>query len=178
MGWAENLQNASFRGVQFEVLNTDEQISRDHAVYEYPFVDGADLHDLGRKARPFRMTAFLWGDDYEYKLGKLTAALDEGGDGELIHPVYGSVPSVIVTGYNIRHDAESPDSCTIDMSFLENRTGSALFSTPLPELFAQQLFDELDTLQARLSDFFDAVTAPLNTVNSMIKKPRQCVPHW
>ncbi|WP_311207558.1 DNA circularization N-terminal domain-containing protein, partial [Escherichia coli] len=89
MGWAENLQNASFRGVQFEVLNTDEQISRDHAVYEYPFVDGADLHDLGRKARPFRMTAFLWGDDYEYKLGKLTAALDEGGDGELIHPVYG-----------------------------------------------------------------------------------------
>lgn len=170
MGWAENLQNASFRGVQFEVLNTDEQISRDHAVYEYPFVDGADLHDLGRKARPFRMTAFLWGDDYEYKLGKLTAALDEGGDGELIHPVYGSVPSVIVTGYNIRHDAESPDSCTIDMSFLENRTGSALFSTPLPELFTQQLFDELDTLQARLSDFFDAVTAPLNTVNSMIKK--------
>ncbi|EPB9480677.1 DNA circularization N-terminal domain-containing protein, partial [Escherichia coli] len=154
----------------FEVLNTDEQISRDHAVYEYPFVDGADLHDLGRKARPFRMTAFLWGDDYEYKLGKLTAALDEGGDGELIHPVYGSVPSVIVTGYSIRHDAESPDSCTIDMSFLENRTGSALFSTPLPELFAQQLFDELDTLQARLSDFFDAVTAPLNTVNSMIKK--------
>lgn len=61
MGWAENLQNASFRGVQFDVLNTDEQISRDHAVYEYPFVDGADLHDLGRKARPFRMTAFLWG---------------------------------------------------------------------------------------------------------------------
>ncbi|WP_311207440.1 DNA circularization N-terminal domain-containing protein, partial [Escherichia coli] len=51
MGWAENLQNASFRGVQFDVLNTDEQISRDHAVYEYPFVDGADLHDLGRKAR-------------------------------------------------------------------------------------------------------------------------------
>ncbi|MFO6425584.1 DNA circularization N-terminal domain-containing protein [Escherichia coli] len=40
MGWAENLQNASLRGVQFEVLNTDEQISRDHAVYEYPFVDG------------------------------------------------------------------------------------------------------------------------------------------
>lgn len=131
MGWAENLQNASFRGVQFDVLNTDEQISRDHAVYEYPFVDGADLHDLGRKARPFRMTAFLWGEYYEYKLEKLIAALDEGGDGELIHPVYGSVPSVIVTGYSIRHDAESPDSCTIDMSFLENRTGSALFSTPL-----------------------------------------------
>ncbi|HCO7406146.1 TPA: DNA circularization N-terminal domain-containing protein [Escherichia coli] len=170
MGWAENLQNASFRGVQFDVLNTDEQISRDHAVYEYPFVDGADLHDLGRKARPFRMTAFLWGEYYEYKLEKLIAALDEGGDGELIHPVYGSVPSVIVIGYSIRHDAENPDSCTIDMSFLENRTGSVLFSTPLPELFAQQLFEELDKLLAQLSELFDAVTAPLKTINSVIKK--------
>lgn len=172
MGWTENLQNASFRGVQFDVLNTDEQISRDHAAYEYPFVDGADLHDLGRKARPFRMTAFLWGEFYEYKLEKLIAALDKGGEGELIHPIYGSVPSVIVTGYSIRHDAESPDSCTIDMNFLENRTGSALFSTPLPELFAQQLFDELDRLQAQLSEFFDAVTAHLKTINSLIKKIR------
>lgn len=170
MGWAENLQNASFRGVQFDVLNTDEQISRDHAVYEYPFVDGADVHDLGRKARPLRMTAFLWGEYYEYKLEKLTAALDEGGDGELIHPIYGSVPSVIVTGYSVRHDAESPDSCTVELSFLENRTGSALFSTPLPELFAQQLFEELDKLLAQLSEFFDSVTTPLKTINSVIKK--------
>lgn len=64
------------------------------------------------------------------------------------------------------------------MSFLENRTGSALFSTPLPELFAQQLFDELDALQTRLSDFFDAVTSPLKTINSMIKKSRPCAPRW
>ncbi|HFV6019778.1 TPA: multidrug DMT transporter permease [Escherichia coli] len=74
------------------------------------------------------------------------------------------------TSYSIRHDAESPDSCTIDMSFLENRTGSALFSTPLPELFAQQLFEELDKLLAQLSELFDAVTAPLKTINSVIKK--------
>ncbi|WP_141109664.1 DNA circularization protein [Escherichia albertii] len=172
MGWAENLQNASFRGVQFDVLNTDEQISRDHAAYEYPFVDGADLHDLGRRARPFRMTAFLWGEYYEYKLEKLTAALDEGGDGELIHPIYGSVPSVIVTGYSVRHDAESPDSCTVDISFLENRTGSALFTSALPELLAQKLYDELDRLLAQLSDFFDAVTSPLTTIKSVIKKVR------
>ncbi|MXC79242.1 multidrug DMT transporter permease, partial [Escherichia coli] len=79
-------------------------------------------------------------------------------------------PSGIVAGYSIRHDAESPDSCTIDMSFLENRTGSALFSTPLPELFAQQLFEELDKLLEQLSELFDAVTAPLKTINSVIKK--------
>ncbi|NUH52715.1 DNA circularization N-terminal domain-containing protein [Citrobacter portucalensis] len=170
MGWAENLQNASFRGVQFDVLNTDEQVSRDHAAYEYPFVDGADLHDLGRKARPFRLTAFLWGDRYEYKLEKLTAALDEPGDGELIHPIYGSIPSVIVTGYSVRHDAENPDSCTVDLNFLENNTGTGLFNTPLPEMYSNALFDELDALLEKTSEFFDSVTAPLKDVNSLIKR--------
>ncbi|MTH47470.1 DNA circularization protein [Intestinirhabdus alba] len=171
MGW-ENMQPASFRGVTFDVIATDEEISRDHAAYEYPHVDGADLKDLGRKSRPFRLTALLWGDTYEYHLQKLIAALDEPGDGELIHPVYGSIPSVIVTGYGIHHDAENPDSCTVDLSFLENRTGTALFSAALPEMFGASLFDTLDSLTAELGEFFDAVTAPLNTANSLIKRAK------
>lgn len=172
MGWAENLQQASFRGVPFDVLATDEQISRDHAAYEYPNVDGADLKDLGRKARPFRLTAFIWGNSYEYKLQSLIAALDTPGDGELIHPVYGSVPSVIVTGYGVRHEAENVDSCTVELNFLENRTGTTLFASPLPEMFGASLFDELDALTAELGEFFDAVTAPLKTINSLVKRAK------
>lgn len=172
MGWADNLQNASFRGVTFDVTATNEQISRDHAAYEYPNVDGADLKDLGRKARPFRLTAFLWGDTYEYRLQKLIATLDEPGDGELIHPIYGSIPSVIVTGYGVRHDENNPDSCVVDLNFLENNTSTALFAEPLPEMFGASLFDKLDALNARLGEFFDAVTAPLKTVNSLIKRAR------
>lgn len=172
MGWAENLQQASFRGVSFDVTATDEQVSRDHAAYEYPNVDGADLKDLGRKARPFRLTAFIWGDTYEYKLQTLTAALDTPGDGELIHPVYGSVPSVIVTGYSVRHEAENVDSCTVELNFLENRTGTTLFASQLPEMFGASLFDELDALTAELGEFFDAVTAPLKTINSLVKRAK------
>lgn len=170
MGWADNLQIASFRGVTFDVTATNEQISRDHAQYEYPHVDGADVKDLGRKPRTFRLTAFLWGNTYEYRLQRLMAVLDEPGDGELIHPVYGSVPSVIVTRYDIQHDAEAPDSCTVELNFLENRTGFRLFSTALPEMFGSALFDELDQLTDELGDFFAAITAPLNTVNSLIKR--------
>ncbi|TNI12697.1 DNA circularization protein [Aeromonas veronii] len=170
MGWRDNLQPASFRGVRFEVTATDEQVSRDHVAYEYPHVDGADVKDLGRKARPLRLTAFLWGDRYEYQLQTLMAALDEPGTGELIHPIYGSVPSVIVTGYSIRHDAESPDSCTVELNFLENRTGAVLFASELPEMFGDALFDELDALIDELAAFFDAITAPLDTINSLIKQ--------
>lgn len=170
MGWAENLQDASFRGVRFDVLSTREQVSRDHAVYEYPNVDGGDVRDLGRKARPFMLTAFLWGHTYEYQLQQLVAALDTPGDGELIHPIYGSVPSVIVTGYSIGHEADNIDSCTVEMNFLENRLGTALFSKPLPELFGQALFDRLDELTREVADFFASLTAYLNTVNSLVKQ--------
>lgn len=172
MAWADNLQQASFRGVPFDVTATDEQISRDHAEYEYPNVDGANLKDLGRKARPYRLTAFLWGDDYDYKLQQLLAVLDKPGDGELVHPIYGSVPSVIVKAYGIRHDAENPNSCTIDLNFLENTTGTKLFATPLPEMFGESLFDELDALTAEVGAFFDAVTAPFKTINSLVKRAK------
>lgn len=172
MGWAENLQNASFRGVTFDVTRTRDDVSRDRAEYKYPNVDGADLKDLGRNPRPFRLTAFIWGPTYEYKLQQLVAALDTPGFGELIHPIYGSVPSVLLTSYGIDHDAENPDSCTIELNFLENTTGTALFATPLPELFGASLFDELDAMTAQLGDFFEAITAPLNTVNSLIKRAK------
>lgn len=169
MGWADNLQDASFRGVKFDVKATSEQISRDHAEYKYPNVDGADLKDLGRNPRPFRLTAFLWGPAYEYQLQALTAVLDMPGDGELIHPIYGSVPSVIVTGYGIEHDAENVDSCTVEINFLENRTGTALFNTPLPELFGSELFALLDELTDAVADFFEQLTDILNTINGVIK---------
>ncbi|MFX2607071.1 DNA circularization protein [Enterobacter mori] len=170
MGWAENLQTASFRGVTFDVTATDEQVSRDHAVYEYPHVDGADLKDLGRKARPYRLTAFLWGDHYEYDLQTLTAVLDTPGTGELIHPVYGSIPSVIVTGYSVRHEAESPDSCTVELNFLESGLGTGLFTTALPEIFGASVFDRLDAMTEDLAKFLDSVLAPLKTLNSLIKR--------
>ncbi|KNC92531.1 DNA circularization protein [Trabulsiella odontotermitis] len=172
MGWAENLQNASYKGVIFDVTKTREQNGRDHAEYTYPHVDGGDLKDLGRKPRQFSLTAILWGDSYEYKLQQLTAALDEPGGGELIHPIYGSFPSVLALDYTVDHDAENPDSCTVELSFLENRTGTALFSTALPEMFGSSLFDKLDALTSKVADFFAAVTAPLNTVNSLIKRAR------
>lgn len=170
MGWAENLQNAAFRGVTFDVQSTQENITRDRAVYEYPHVDGADVKDLGRKPRQFRLSAFIWGDRYEYTLQRLITALDTPGPGELIHPIYGSVPAVIVTGYDVRHDADNRDSCTVELNFLENNTGTALFSQQLPGQFGDDLFDKLDALNDELATFFDAVMTPINQGVGLIKR--------
>nr|WP_051355237.1 DNA circularization N-terminal domain-containing protein [Edwardsiella hoshinae] len=59
MSWQDTLQDASFKGVRFDVLRESTSHGRDHADHEYPFIDGADVHDLGRKARNIRLTAFF-----------------------------------------------------------------------------------------------------------------------
>ncbi|MEY0017755.1 DNA circularization N-terminal domain-containing protein, partial [Providencia rettgeri] len=38
MSWKTDLQNASFRGVTFDVYNTKDSISREVATHEYPFI--------------------------------------------------------------------------------------------------------------------------------------------
>ncbi|WP_368919961.1 DNA circularization N-terminal domain-containing protein, partial [Providencia vermicola] len=86
MSWQTDLQNASFRGVTFDVYNTKDSISREVATHEYPFIDGGDVMDLGRKPRNFRISAVFWGDNYKRDMDNLIAVLDEPGKGELIHP--------------------------------------------------------------------------------------------
>ena len=94
MAWADSMLDASFRGMIFDVINTRDSWSRDTAQHEYPYIDGADVQDMGRKARNIRLSALFWGDDYESRLQAFIAELDKPGAGELIHPVYGSMPNM------------------------------------------------------------------------------------
>ncbi|WP_250380534.1 DNA circularization N-terminal domain-containing protein, partial [Escherichia coli] len=41
------------------MVNTRDSASRDIATYEYPYVDGGDVDDLGRKPRNLRMTVLF-----------------------------------------------------------------------------------------------------------------------
>ncbi|QBH95997.1 multidrug DMT transporter permease [Limnobaculum zhutongyuii] len=172
MAWSENLQRASFRGVRFEVLDVTDSIGRAHATYEYPFIDGGDLKDLGRKPRRYKFTAFFWGDDYDARLQRFTTALDEPGPGELVHPVYGSIPHALAIEYEIKHVADNVDSCVVDLTFLEDRTGTTLFNQQLPEQLGAAIFDRLDELVEQVASFFDAIMAPINMVKSLLKRGR------
>jgi prophage DNA circulation protein len=162
MSWQDDLQDAAFCGVKFDVLNTQESIARDHEDHEYPFLDGADIIDLGRKARNFRLTAFLWGENYKRQLDALMKVLDEPGTGELIHPIYGSIPQVLCIEYQIQHEAEGPDACYVELVFLESTIGTKLYSDAHPEQLGDSLFDAIDELTERVSDLFEQVMAPVH----------------
>lgn len=170
MSWQDNLQDASFRGVRFDVVSAQDSVARDHADHGYPWTDGEDVHDLGRKARNFRLNAVFWGDDYDTRMQQFTAELDKPGAGELIHPVYGSVPKVQLIEYQVKHDANSPDYAEVGLVFLESVTGTASEAPAAPEQWGDALFNRLDGLKDRAQMLFSQAMAPVNTVRALFSK--------
>ncbi|MCG8996712.1 DNA circularization N-terminal domain-containing protein [Laribacter hongkongensis] len=164
MAWKDSLQDASFRGVRFDVIRTRDNADRDTASHEYPYLDGADIEDLGRKARGIHLTAIVWGDDYEHRLRELLKVLDEPGHGELVHPVFGSIAQAQLLGYAIEHDADSPDYCTLELSFAEATPGNPFFDHELPEQQAKAVEQLADTAR---SGGIDAFASALDSLKGM-----------
>jgi len=175
MSWANNLQVASFRGVQFDVMRTRDGRRRSTARHEYPYIDGADIEDLGAGARSFSLSAVFWGDDYDDRLRAFIAVLDQGGSGELIHPVYGSIPKAQLDDYDIEHDANEPDHCLVQLRFEESTPSNPFFVKQLPAQQAQSISALATTAQSgAFSAFGNAISAlksgmkELNALRSVV----------
>lgn len=132
MAWADLLQSASFRGAVFDCLRTTDRAERAVAQHEYPYLDGADIEDLGRKARRITLRAIFFGERYESALQFFLSVLDDGVQGELIHPVFGAIPQVQLLDYEVEHEAEARDQCQVTLHFVEHTTGQPFFAQNLP----------------------------------------------
>lgn len=127
MAWKNNLFDASFRGVKFEVQNVSRAGSRAIAVNEYPYSAGAELDDLNLKARHIKVRAIIWGDNYEADLKRLVEALEAPGVGELVHPVHGTV-KVMAESWEDEHEADLVDGAMLSISFIEHSVREVIFS--------------------------------------------------
>ncbi|MCT8807938.1 DNA circularization N-terminal domain-containing protein, partial [Glaesserella parasuis] len=54
-GWTMPVQQASFKGVQFDVIAVDEIFDKAIAEHAYPFVNGADLEDMGLNPQTIKL---------------------------------------------------------------------------------------------------------------------------
>ncbi len=137
MGWKTELLDASFRGVSFEVESVQDDGEKSIVVHEYPYRAGAEIEDLGRKARRIRITALFWGEDYLSGIASLVKAFEETGKGELIHPVFGSVQAAI-TRWGIPHRADDPDYVALDFEAVEAELDNPFFDYQSPRAGAEQ----------------------------------------
>lgn len=118
MGWDTDLQDASFRGVQFECTSTKDTSTKTLAIKQAPYSDEAEIEDMGNDPRRISIQAVYTGSDYLTWVNALEAALSATGSGELIHPIFG-VQQVNVVTHDINHDAENPDFCSISIEFIK-----------------------------------------------------------
>lgn len=128
MAWSKKMQVASWRGITFDVISTQDGADRDIARHALPYTDGVSTEDLGAGERRISLRAIFFGDDYEDRFEKFKAALDVSGVGELVHPVFGSFKSAQLLRWNVAHQADEPDACQLDLEFIESATAAQIFA--------------------------------------------------
>ncbi|MDR5803399.1 DNA circularization N-terminal domain-containing protein [Caballeronia sp. LZ001] len=174
MAWKDLLLDASFRGVTFDVLRTEDSIERDTAAHGVPHVDGEDIEDLGLKPHELSITAIFFGDDYELRMRRLLDALAMAGPGELVHPVFGSLPSMQLLSAHVVHDADNVDACRIDMRFKRSTPSNPFFTGQHPAQAADALAqhsvitqDAGTAMFSRALDSLHAAQAGLRRLNAL-----------
>lgn len=117
MGWADELHDASFKGVEFECITVSDSLAKTIAIHQAPYSNEASIEDMGNEPRRVAIRAVYAGDDYLVWLKALQAALDEHGAGEFVHPVFG-VKQAQLLNYNVDHDAENVNCCYINIDLV------------------------------------------------------------
>lgn len=171
MSWKDNLQDATWRGVRFDVLRASDECERDVARHGYPYLDGEDFEDLGASAWHFSLTAAFWGDDYDTRLKAFTDVLDVAGYGELIHPIYGSIAKAQLLKYRITHDADDVDYCRVELHFAEATPGNPFFVKQTASQQAQSISASSATAQSGgFAAFASKISSIANTIQGGIAR--------
>lgn len=101
----DKLRRASFRGVYFEVEDSDIGVGRRVQLHEYPQRDKPYAEDIGRAARRFEVNGFVIGKDYVEQANRLLDAIETAGPGELIHPWLGALKVTVADVSRFRFDS-------------------------------------------------------------------------
>ena len=95
MAVIDELQRATYNGIQFFYRSSSEARGFKYAEHLYPGSDNFTIEQLGKVPRKFTIQAQVQFSERDV----LNAALDAGGTGLLSHPMYGNL-AVKVTTYN------------------------------------------------------------------------------
>lgn len=152
-GWTMPIQQASFKGVRFDVLAVDDSFERAVVEHAYPFVNGADLEDMGLNKQTVRLQAVLFGEGYYADYQAFLAMVQKRGTGVLVHPVRGRMPNMLLLSANLRHDAESVNYVSLDLNFAEATEMQPIF------VFENSLLSRIDKFLLQIENFVEKVTA-------------------
>jgi len=169
MAWEKRLLDASFRGVTFDCQLWDDDAERHAVEHLRPFVDGADMEDLGRGARRMRIKAIFFGDDYEDRLEAFLKKLDEPGPGDLVHPVFGPCKAQLLT-FHTHHESDNVDAADVELTFAESALAAPLFAGSKPGQKAADVAAKSATLREKAAALLAKVAEKTKAATAMSRK--------
>ncbi len=158
MGWDNQLESASFGGIEFDVASVSDDIERRVVEHEYAYRDGADLEDTGRAARPTSFQAIFHGEGYLTRLTEFQRLVDTGETRTLRHPLLGTWQAKALR-MSVQHEHARRDAATVELQFKEDGTSTLV---PLVESISdasQNLDDGLADLDTAHDEFDDGPVA-------------------
>jgi hypothetical protein len=93
---------ASFRGVPFYMLSSDEQeLGRRVVKFLFPHRDDTSYRDMGLRQGDIHIEGLLIGSDSVRQAGKMRTALQTAGPGKLVHPWFGEMNVILTEGAHL-----------------------------------------------------------------------------
>lgn len=119
--------NGSFKGVPISIDSSSIDGGRKISVKQFPNKDTQNVEDLGLRPRRYSLeivvSAKTTQDYFSYR-NSLLAALESKGPGELIHPLYGRIDSIVAATYSLSESFGSFGNTTVSVEFeVQNNTG-------------------------------------------------------
>lgn len=160
MSWLDQLQQASFRGVPFQVDSSDTMAGDNVVLREYPFQDLPQVFRMGEGAELIKLSAYVIGPDYLLQRDALRQVLS--GEGVLVHPTSGAVRVFVADRYRM---AEAPTReggvVRFDLTFARAEPRTYPGSYPSTPAQATEAADEAqDATEDQFAAEFDMGDSP------------------
>lgn len=167
--WHTILQDASFKGVPFEVVNIDESNGKAIAEHSCAFEDGVELEEMGLSGQQIQLSVVFYGKQYTTRLKRLLKALESKGAGVLVHPVFGRMNKMLAVSWQLRHDAENVDYCTLDITFRQSGKPQEIFLFENHFLMSlEKIAQDLKRYQQVLLGLIDVIQMGQNSVMAVL----------
>lgn len=142
--WTKTLWQASYKGVPFYTDREEEDGGRRLKVNEFPLRDDPYIQDMGQRAKPYSVTAYLVGDTSDGDSSTLAATFDAAGSGVLVLPVQGPIANVYCETFKRSASKDKMGLIAFDARFWRDGVTGPLATTPF---LAQLVFDAITSLQ-------------------------------
>ena len=158
------------------VDSVTDSASRRLAIYEYPYLDGQQLKDMGRKGESYVFNIRFFGANYQTKYKEFYNNVYRSNSvGTLTHPVLSAIRGSCqarLQSFEQVHRAEETNSVTIRATFVEDNsstiTGGALQNQiDDPDTALQKSLKKLVRTSAAISNYLTSATATLQVPSAV-----------